>query len=68
MLSNAGAYSRPVAEFAWSLVLALAKGLNGTTPNRSAYISSPYSKPYLIHGKTLMVFGTRGGIGGEAAG
>ncbi|GGP19235.1 3-phosphoglycerate dehydrogenase [Thermocladium modestius] len=66
VLSNAGAYSRPVAEFAWSLVLALAKGLNGTTPNRSAYISSPYSKPYLIHGKTLMVFGTRG-IGGEAA-
>ncbi|KUO92283.1 MAG: hydroxyacid dehydrogenase [Thermocladium sp. ECH_B] len=66
VLSNAGAYSKPVAEFAWSLVLTLAKGLNNTTPDRVKYITSPYSKPYLIHGKTLLVLGTRG-IGGEAA-
>lgn len=66
ILSNAGAYSKPVAEFAWGLVLALAKGLNNTTHDRAKYITSPYSKPYLIHGKTLLVLGTRG-IGGEAA-
>jgi len=60
VFSNAGAYSRPVAEHAWALILHLAKGIN----IRDNAIASDY--PRQLFGKRLLVLGA-GGIGQETA-
>jgi len=55
--SNAGGFTRPVAEQAWALVLSLAKGAN--LRRKKVY-------PRLLRGKTLLVLGC-GAIGSEVA-
>jgi len=57
VFSNAGAYSVPVAEHAWALVMTLAKGTH--RPERK-------TTSYVLRGKTLLILGA-GGIGSEAA-
>jgi D-3-phosphoglycerate dehydrogenase len=57
VFSNAGAFSGPVAEGAWGLILGLAKGAN--VRNRMVI-------PRLLDGRTLLVLGC-GGIGSEIA-
>ncbi len=64
--SNAGAYSEPVAEHAWALILALAKGLHRPTLAARDYLSNEFTSPRRIIGSTLLVLGT-GGIGREIA-
>lgn len=64
--SNAGAYSVPVAEHAWAMILTLAKGLHSRLMDRSSYLNNPWSRPINLSGKTLLVLGT-GGIGSEVA-
>lgn len=56
VFSNAGAFSLPVAEHAWALVLALAKNVN----------SKKRAESYILTGKTLVVVGG-GGIGSKVA-
>lgn len=56
LFSNAGAFSLPVAEHAWALVLALAKNIN--LKNRT--------ESYILTKKTLLVLGG-GGIGTKVA-
>jgi D-3-phosphoglycerate dehydrogenase len=56
VFSNAGAYSLPVAEHAWALILSLAKKVGKRARGES----------YLISGKTLLVLGA-GGIGSKVA-
>lgn len=56
VFSNAGAYSIPVAEHAWGLILGAAKGVN----SKERLIS------YQVYNKTLLVLGA-GGIGIEIA-
>jgi len=55
--SNAGAYTEPVAEHAWGLLLGAAKGLHA---RRLRVV------PRKLHGKTLVVIGC-GAIGSEIA-
>jgi len=55
--SNAGAYTEPVAEHAWGLLLGAAKGLHA---RRLRVV------PRKLHGKTLLVIGC-GAIGSEIA-
>jgi Phosphoglycerate dehydrogenase and related dehydrogenases len=57
VFSNAGAYSLPVAEHAWALVLALAKMVNRRERN---------AQSYMLTRKTLLVIGC-GGIGSKVA-
>lgn len=57
VFSNAGAYSLPVAEHAFSLILTLAKGVN---KDKKRFES------YQITGKTIILLGA-GGIGSEVA-
>lgn len=57
IFSNAGAYSVPVAEHAFALILTLAKGIGKR---------ERVQVPYAITGKTLLVLGA-GGIGSEVA-
>ncbi len=66
--SNAGgAYSVPVAEHAWAMILTLAKGLHKPTLNAREYLNSELtSPPHKITESTLLVLGT-GGIGREIA-
>jgi Lactate dehydrogenase and related dehydrogenases len=64
--SNAGAYSEPVAEHAWALILALAKGLHKPTLVAKEYLSNEITSPRSVIGSTLLVLGT-GGIGREIA-
>ncbi|WP_069806937.1 2-hydroxyacid dehydrogenase [Vulcanisaeta thermophila] len=64
--SNAGAYSVPVAEHAWALIMALAKGLHRITLDAREYLNGEFTSPRRISGATLLVLGT-GGIGGEVA-
>ncbi|MFQ1021631.1 2-hydroxyacid dehydrogenase [Tardisphaera saccharovorans] len=60
IFSNAGAYSVPVAEHAWALLLHLAKGVNVMDKQKAV------NYPRQLHGKTLLVLGA-GGIGQEIA-
>ena len=60
IFSNAGAYSKPVAEHAWALILSLAKGIN----IRDKKVAANY--PRQLFGKTMLVLGS-GGIGQETA-
>ncbi|WP_449462070.1 2-hydroxyacid dehydrogenase [Tardisphaera miroshnichenkoae] len=60
IFSNAGAYSVPVAEHAWALLLHLAKGINVMDKQKAV------SYPRQLNGKTLLVLGA-GGIGQEIA-
>ncbi len=60
VFSNAGAYSIPVAEHAWALLLYLAKGVNIMDREKMT------EYPKLVGGKTLLVLGA-GGIGNEVA-
>ena len=55
--SNAGAYTKPVAEHAWGLLLGLAKGM---------HLRNHRATPRMLRGKTLLVVGA-GGIGSEVA-
>ena len=55
--SNAGAYTEPVAEHAWGLLLGLAKGIQ---------MRNQRSIPRTLRGKTLLVVGA-GDIGSEIA-
>ncbi|MGC9153790.1 MAG: 2-hydroxyacid dehydrogenase [Vulcanisaeta sp.] len=64
--SNAGAYSEPVAEHAWAMILALAKGLHRPVLNAREYLSNEVTMPRKIIKATLLVLGT-GGIGREIA-
>ncbi|AWR96757.1 3-phosphoglycerate dehydrogenase [Acidianus sulfidivorans JP7] len=57
VFSNAGAYSLPVAEHAFSLILTLAKGLNKEMKRIESY---------QITGKNIVILGA-GGIGSEVA-
>jgi len=56
IFSNAGSYALPVAEHAWGLILAAAKGVN----------IKERLTAYQIYGRTLLVVGG-GGIGTEVA-
>ncbi len=56
VFSNAGAYSLPVAEHAWALILGAGKGIN----------SKERLVAYQAYGRTLLVIGA-GGIGTETA-
>ncbi len=60
IFSNAGAYSVPVAEHAWALLLHLAKGINVMDKQKAS------NYPRQLRGKTLLVLGA-GGIGQEIA-
>ncbi len=65
--SNAGgAYSVPVAEHAWAMILTLAKGLHKPVLNAREYLSNELTSPRKIIESTLLVLGT-GGIGREIA-
>lgn len=64
--SNAGAYSVPVAEHAWALILTLAKGVHSRLMDRGKYLRDPAYSPRQLTGKNLLVLGT-GGIGVEVA-
>lgn len=64
--SNAGAYSVPVAEHAWALILALSRGLHRHTLDAKEYLSDVFTAPRSVIGATLLVLGT-GGIGREIA-
>jgi len=64
--SNAGAYSVPVAEHAWALILTLAKGTHSRLMDRGHYLNDPAYSPRQLTGRNLLVLGT-GGIGGEVA-
>jgi len=66
IFSNAGAYSLPVAEHAWSLILTLAKGVHSRLMDRDRYLNDPAYSPRQLTGKSLLVLGT-GGIGTEVA-
>ncbi len=66
IFSNAGAYSEPVAEHAWAMILALAKGVYSRTMDRHTYLNDPAYSPRRITGANLLVLGT-GGIGREVA-
>ncbi|ARM75241.1 2-hydroxyacid dehydrogenase [Acidianus manzaensis] len=57
LFSNAGAYSLPVAEHAFSLILTLAKGINKEMKRIESY---------QLTGKTIVILGA-GGIGSEVA-
>lgn len=56
VFSNAGAYSKPVAELAWALALSLAKSVGKRQREMS----------YTFYGKNVLVLGA-GGIGSEIA-
>ncbi|MGC8661448.1 MAG: NAD(P)-dependent oxidoreductase [Nitrososphaeria archaeon] len=56
VFSNAGAYSLPVAEQAWGLAIALAKGIN----------MRKKTETYQITGRKVLILGA-GGIGSEIA-
>ncbi|BDR91836.1 2-hydroxyacid dehydrogenase [Vulcanisaeta souniana] len=64
--SNAGAYSVPVAEHAWAMILTLAKGLHRPVLNAREYLGNEITSPRRIIESTLLVLGT-GGIGLEIA-
>ncbi|ABW01513.1 2-hydroxyacid dehydrogenase [Caldivirga maquilingensis] len=64
--SNAGAYSVPVAEHAWALILTLAKGIHSGLMDRGNYLNDPAYSPRQLTGRNLLVLGT-GGIGSEVA-
>ena len=57
VFSNAGAYTRPVAEHAWGLLLGVAKGV---------HVRDARVVPRRLEGKTLLVLGC-GAIGSEVA-
>jgi phosphoglycerate dehydrogenase-like enzyme len=57
VFSNAGAFTVPVAEHAWGMLLGAAKGIQ---------LRNTRSTPRLLHGKTLLVVGC-GAIGTEVA-
>ncbi|MGC8607912.1 MAG: 2-hydroxyacid dehydrogenase [Vulcanisaeta sp.] len=64
--SNAGAYSVPVAEHAWAMILTLAKGLHKPVLNAKDYLGNEITSPRKIIESILLVLGT-GGIGKEIA-
>ena len=64
--SNAGAYSVPVAEHAWAMILTLAKGLHRPILNAREYLGNELTSPRKVFEATLLVLGT-GGIGREIA-
>ena len=57
VFSNVGAYTDPVAEHAWGLLLGVAKGTS---------VRKAKTEPYILKGKTLLVLGC-GAIGSEVA-
>ncbi len=64
--SNAGAYSVPVAEHAWAMILTLAKGLHRPVLDAKEYLGSELTSPRRVFESTLLILGT-GGIGREIA-
>ena len=64
--SNAGAYSVPVAEHAWAMILTLAKGLHRPVLNAREYLGNELTSPRKVFEATLLVLGT-GDIGREIA-
>ncbi len=64
--SNAGAYSVPVAEHAWAMILTLAKGLHRQVLNAREYLGNEITSPRRVIESTLLVLGT-GSIGLEIA-
>ncbi|MDG6909323.1 MAG: 3-phosphoglycerate dehydrogenase [Nitrososphaerota archaeon] len=57
VFSNAGAFTEPVGEHAWGLLLGMAKGV---------HLRNQKATPRMLRGKTLVVVGC-GAIGSEAA-